>query len=285
MSTPTKPDFRKSLPFLRSEWEGCTRCALGVYRNETNSAFVFGEGTAGGIMFVGEGPGKDEAAEGRPFVGASGRLIRHVIARLGVTQYYITNAVCCRSCKPDVDGEGKIRTRINYRTRREEQVIRDEPPKPLEIDACRARLYEEVYLVDPTIIVALGKQAADALARRSVSITAECGKPTKIFIPGAGAVPSITEKKKVWARKVRSELVLPTEPSEVEYLMVPVFHPAYVLSRQAEDPSKTNTTLRVFLDALKKAVVIHNRMRLEVYGDSVDVKDIDESDVFEDSKF
>ncbi len=280
--TVVKQDFRKSLPLLRSEWEGCTRCALGVVREESGSAFVFGEGTAGGIMFVGEGPGKDEAYEGRPFIGASGKLIRHVINKLGLTQYYITNAVCCRSCKQDVDGEGKPKTRVNYRTKILEPVIRDEPPKPLEIEACRPRLFEEIYLVDPTVIVALGARAAEALTGRTINIAAECGNPRRVQIPGAGQIPSLTEKKRAWVRKVKGELSMPTEQNMVEYHMVPVVHPAYVLSRQAEDRSKTNNTLTMFLNAIKKAVKIHNRLRLEVHGDTIDLHDIEEQDFFED---
>lgn len=277
----TRPDFRKSLPLLRSEWERCTKCSLGTFREESGGAFVFGEGMTGGIMFVGEGPGKDEAIEGRPFIGASGKLIRHVINRLGLTQFYISNAVCCRSCKPDMDGEGKPRMRINYRTKREEPVIRDEAPKKIELEACRPRLFEEIYLVDPTVIVALGAQAATTIAQRAVSIAAECGRPTTVHIPGAGDHATLTDKRQAWGRKVKGELLFPTEQNEVMYLMVPVYHPAYVLSKQGENPSATNTTLRVFVDAIRKAVRIHNRIRLEIYGDTANLHDFDESEILE----
>lgn len=175
--------------------------------------------------------------------------------------------------------DGTVRTRLNRRTMIEEPVIKDEPPKPIEIETCRPRLYEEIYLVDPTIIVALGSQAAASLMKKSVSIAAVCGKPQLIQVPGAGVHASITDKKKAWVRRVKGVLHTPVEQNAVEYLMIPAFHPAYVLSRQAEDPRKTNTTLQMFLAALKTAVRIHNKLRLEIYGDTADLRDINEADI------
>jgi len=274
-----RPDFRKSLPLLRSEWDGCRRCGLGEFRDASGGSFVFGEGQRGGIMFIGEGPGKDEAAYGQPFIGASGKLLRHIIKKLGITTYYITSAVCCRSCAPQYDTEGNLMQRLDYKTKQLGPIIKDQPPTPQQIAACQPRLYQEIYLVDPVLIVALGKQAAEAVARQSVSITAESGNPLTVRIPGAGYHPSVTAKRREWARNVKKQFTMPVEQNEVEYLMIPIVHPALLLSRHLDE--RKDNPVQLFVDGMRRAVSIYTRYRMEVFGDTIDTYDLNESDVLE----
>lgn len=255
----SKPDARKPLPVLAEEWDGCTRCALGERREVVRGCVVFGEGQTGGVMFVGEGPGFNEEYEGRPFIGASGLFLRKIIQSMLLEEYYITNAVCCRSAEPRTDGNGDPML-----DRNDNPLYVDKPPVKPHIEACRPRLMEEIYLVDPVIIVGLGGTACEALTGHGFSIMKERGTPLEIFVPGAGEHPVVTEKKKVWARRQGGQLVLPTEQNRVSYTMVPTLHPAAVL-RSVADMSEGNPFQR-FVQDIRLAIDVYNQYMAEVYG-------------------
>ncbi len=247
------PDIRKTLPVLRQQWEQCRNCELGQRRASVNGAFVFGEGMPGRIMLIGEGPGKDEEKEGRPFVGKSGQLLREVLATLDMSSLvYITNIVCCRSCAQDYDNEGKPKFYDNNAP-----IIKDQTPLPVQVQACSDRLYEEIYLVDPALIVTLGGASAEAMLHRSITVTSECGNTYVAQVPGASRAASITDKKKVWRRKVRGEWVQPTTQNMVEYQLLVNLHPAYV-ARYIED-RRPGAPMEQFYRTLETARNIYNK--------------------------
>jgi uracil-DNA glycosylase len=260
------PDARKSLPKLREEWSSCTKCALGERRIANEGQFVFGEGVTRGVMFVGEGPGKDEEISGRPFIGKSGQILRRIIEKLNLTEYYVTNIVACRSCTPFTDGAGQPMMRKNWSTKQMEVSYKDEPPTPPQIEACAPRLYEQIYLVDPVVIVALGASAAKMLMQRHVSITSPDtrGQPFHISIPGAGYSTVRTEKRGAWIRSTGGKLHLPIEQSEVRYLCIPTIHPAFV-ARKLADVSG-DSPFRQLAGDIRKAVQVYERYMLEVHG-------------------
>lgn len=215
-------------------------------------------------MFVGEGPGANEALEGRPFIGASGGVLRKAINKLGLAECsYISNVVICRSFGPKYDNNGVIMTRNNRRTGTREVVYQDEPPPMPATLACLARLYEEIYIIDPVLIVALGAEAAKALMRRSVAITEKRGTTATINIPGVWSVPDLTNKG-VWMRKKGGEVSYPTAQNYVEYLMFMTVHPAHVLYRQA-DQSHGNP-VQVFIEDMHFITDIYYRYAKEAYG-------------------
>lgn len=120
-----------SLHTLEREVHNCTRCSLGHGRTQS----VPGEGPLNAlVMFVGEGPGFEEDRQGRPFVGRSGRLLIESLKKAGIerTEVYITNVVKCRP--PD-----------------------NRDPLPVEVAACAAFLDRQITLVNPRIIVTLGR--------------------------------------------------------------------------------------------------------------------------------
>ena len=129
----------------------CTRCKL--HKGRTN--MVFGEGNTGArLVFIGEGPGRDEDLAGRPFVGEAGRLLTRIIEggmRLKREDVYICNIVKCRP--PD-----------------------NRVPERDEIDACIPFLKEQIRIIRPEVICALGKTAAQELLGRTFKITEERGK-------------------------------------------------------------------------------------------------------------
>jgi len=179
-------DYRRPLHVLKEEWETCTKCDLGTRREEEQGEFVFGEGVGSrGIMFIGEGPGEKEEYEGRPFVGPSGKILRNAIEALGIANYYVSNVVACRSCAQGFSSEGQPLFKTNRLTGHQEPWIKDQPPTIPQAQACLPRLLEEIYLVDPHIIVTLGSEASKALLGSAFSsITKDRGPPKEIQVPG-----------------------------------------------------------------------------------------------------
>lgn len=130
---------------LAEEAAGCTRCDLAAGR--TNVVFGVGSRRAR-LMFVGEGPGRDEDLRGEPFVGRSGKLLDRLMAEeLGMdrTQCYVANIVKCRP--PN-----------------------NRDPRPAEMAACRPYLDGQLSLIRPAVIVTLGNVATRALLETSEGI-------------------------------------------------------------------------------------------------------------------
>ena len=130
----------------------CKRCKL----HATRSTIVFGEGNPEArVMFIGEGPGKDEDAQGRPFVGKAGQLLTAVIEKgmkLKRSDVYIANVVKCR---PTVNMELK----------------RDRPPDDEETSACGGFLKQQIDIIQPAVIVTLGNPSTKFLLNPKEGIT------------------------------------------------------------------------------------------------------------------
>jgi DNA polymerase len=149
-STPATPspasDARARLPQLAEVVAGCTRCGLAQSRTQT----VFARGNPlAKLCFVGEAPGADEDAQGLPFVGRAGQLLDRMIAAMGLspeTDAYVCNIIKCRP-------PGNRR------------------PEPEEIAACIPYLHEQLEVIDPRVIVALGNTAVAALLDTKLGIT------------------------------------------------------------------------------------------------------------------
>jgi DNA polymerase len=150
-------DPERALKELAKEASGCTRCPL--YKNATQT--VFGEGPADvALMLVGEQPGDQEDLVGRPFVGPAGKVLDRALETAGVERstVYITNAV------KHFKNEPRRKRRIHKK------------PDTSEIDACRWWLDNELAIVQPNIVVALGATAARAVTHETLSINANRGR-------------------------------------------------------------------------------------------------------------
>ena len=135
---------------LRQTCEACSACPL----NETRNRMVFGVGNRQSpILFVGEGPGQQEDLEGEPFVGAAGKLLDEMLSIIDLNRNncYIANVVKCRP--PG-----------NRDPREEEQA------------ACIGHLQEQIRLLQPRILICLGRIAAGVLIRKDYRITKEHGQ-------------------------------------------------------------------------------------------------------------
>lgn len=142
---------------IRARALGCTRCDLAATRTNV----VFGEGNPGApLVLVGEGPGENEDATGRPFVGRAGKLLDEVLLRNGMTRkhVYICNVLKCRASNME---RGR---RLNR------------PPTPEEIAACQPWLREQTDLMKPLVIVCLGAPAANTVIHKGFRITSERGR-------------------------------------------------------------------------------------------------------------
>lgn len=147
-------DAEEALEEVHSRVRVCTLCPLS--RSRTRA--VPGEGAIDAkVMFVGEGPGFDEDQQGRPFVGAAGRLLTDQLKRIGLDRQkvFITNIVKCRP-----------------------PGNRD--PEPGEIDACHDYLLAQIAIIEPKVICTLGRIAAHGLIDRGLSISREHGRPRTV---------------------------------------------------------------------------------------------------------
>jgi uracil-DNA glycosylase len=126
-----------ALKLIREDLGDCTRCKL--HKGRTNIVFGVGDPRAE-LMFVGEGPGADEDAQGEPFVGRAGQLLNNMIRAMGIKreEVYIANVVKCRP--------------PGNRT-----------PERDECDTCSPFLMRQIAVVKPKVIVALGATAAKNL--------------------------------------------------------------------------------------------------------------------------
>jgi len=162
------------LTLLATEAAACRGCRLSA----TRSNVVFADGNFRSPLFLlGEAPGREEDLQGVPFVGRSGKLLDRLLTEeTGITRsnYYIANIIKCRP--PD-----------------------NRNPLPDEVDACRHFLTDQISLVSPKVILALGNFAAKTLLQSPDGITKLRGNVFDIDVAG------------------------------VSYKVVPTFHPSYVL--------------------------------------------------------
>lgn len=178
---------REQLRTLCGEWADCTRCVLAETRINT----VFGNGNPDAdIMLIGEGPGAEEDESGDAFVGKSGKLLTDLLEAAGMRRedVFITNLVECRP--PE-----------NRDPTKDEKV------------ACYPRLVRQIYLIDPLLIIPIGKPAMNWLMKGDwKGIVENHGKLGAIKIPG--------------------------KHMEISYPAMPILHPAYILR---EDKINTKT--------------------------------------------
>jgi uracil-DNA glycosylase family 4 len=170
-----------ALKLIREEIGNCTRCKLSAGRNK----IVFGDGDPNAdLMFVGEGPGADEDAQGLPFVGRGGQLLNNMIAAMGLKreQVYIANVVKCRPPQ-------------------------NRTPEPDEAHTCSPFLFEQIDVVRPKVIVALGQTAVSYLtaerkplaAWRGVTHPFRNGSKLIVTYHPAFLLRDPNQKKHAWA--------------------------------------------------------------------------------------
>lgn len=141
---------KEQMQQLKSQCMGCQGCALA----DTRTNLVFGDGNPSSpILFVGEGPGEQEDLQGVPFVGRAGQLLDQMldIIDLNRNRYYIANIVKCRP-------------------------PRNRDPLHTEQDACANWLAQQMQIIQPKIMICLGRIAACRMIREDYKITRQHGQ-------------------------------------------------------------------------------------------------------------
>jgi uracil-DNA glycosylase family 4 len=184
---PASDVARMDWAALETAVAGCVKCRLCEGRTKT----VFGVGDRKAKwLFIGEGPGRNEDLQGLPFVGPAGKLLDNMLMAMGLSRTenaFIANVVKCRPTGDDG---------------------RDRPPAPDEIAACMPYLQRQIELIQPAILVALGKTAAVSL----LDLPAESpvgklrgqvfeyrGLPLVVTYHPAYLLRRLTDKGKSWA--------------------------------------------------------------------------------------
>ena len=157
----------------------CTKCALHATRTQT----VFGVGSrAARWMFIGEAPGVDEDRQGEPFVGRAGQLLNAMLFAIGLKreEVFIANVLKCRP-----------------------PGNRD--PQPDEVAQCEPYLIQQIQLIQPRLIVALGRHAAHSLLKTEMPLSklrgqrlSYHGTPLIVTYHPAYLLRTPTDKRKVW---------------------------------------------------------------------------------------
>jgi DNA polymerase len=147
----TAEERREALVDLFKEVQKCTRCPL----HETRTKTVFGAGNADAeLMFVGEAPGAEEDRQGLPFVGRAGQLLNQMLEGIGLAREDVFIANVLKSRPPG-----------------------NRDPQPLEIEACRPYLFDQVRLIEPRVVCTLGNFATKLLSGNPAGITKVRGTP------------------------------------------------------------------------------------------------------------
>jgi uracil-DNA glycosylase len=147
----TAAERREQLVQLYKEVRSCNRCPL----YETRTKVVFGAGNADAdLMFVGEAPGAEEDRQGLPFVGRAGQLLNQMLEEIGLVRDDIFIANVLKSRPPG-----------------------NRDPQPLEIEACKPWLFEQVRLIEPRVVCTLGNFSTKLLSGSPTGITRVRGTP------------------------------------------------------------------------------------------------------------
>jgi len=165
---------------LKAAVSGCTKC--GLHKTRTQTVFGVGDEQAD-WMLIGEAPGAEEDRLGDPFVGQAGRLLDNMLAAIGLSRrenVYIANVLKCRP--PG-----------------------NRNPAPEEVEQCSPHLLKQIELIQPKLIVAMGRFAAQTLLKSDASIASLRGRvhryagvPLIVTYHPAYLLRTLEDKAKAW---------------------------------------------------------------------------------------
>lgn len=197
----------EALGALQRAWSSCRGCGLCEHRNSV----VFGYGNPNAqILIIGEAPGETEDRVGVPFIGAAGQLLDQYLG------YSSANPVV----QEIIESINRTKSKSDADRRDLRNLLLDEfyfcnvvmcrPPEnrdplPKEIEVCRIRLVEQIYIVDPVLIVSTGRIATEAIVGKKVSILSSRGEMFDVEITG--------------------------RTQNVRYPVLAVLHPSYLLRK------------------------------------------------------
>lgn len=238
-------DKKEQLQQLYSLWYGCAKCILVETREGQD--IVFGEGNPDAkIMIIGEGPGEEEERTGIPFVGPSGHLLNQMLALVSDNDSIKELSTWFDKAARTKANVAKFHEEV-IKWRNDEffitNVVSCRPPENRsptnpEVKACFDRLRMMVHIVDPMLIISVGKTALEALLHRQSEITTKRGQLHEIEIHG--------------------------RMGKVKYPVMPILHPSYLL-RKADWKNRDGDYVKTTKD-LYKAVRLKDELMLHYYG-------------------
>src|SRR2546425_8068380 len=211
-SMPLTADAKaQAMAELRERALACLKCS---HLASARKSVVFGVGDIhSSLLFVGEAPGADEDVQGEPFVGKAGQLLTRIIQAMGLSRegVYIADILKCRPDTPGQSGGNR-------------------KPTPEEMETCIPYLHQQIDLIQPKVLVALGGTAVEGLLGKTIGITRLRGQwqtyrniplmPT--FHPSYLLRPeNATQKRAVWEDmlQVMQKLALPISEKQKRYFL------------------------------------------------------------------
>lgn len=250
MTEEAYTDKERAVLSLFSQWTDCTKCELGKLRTEKHldtdgysGNIVFGDGNVeADMVIIGIGPGENEDQQGCPYVGESGNILNEYLDQVKMLrdELFVMNIVACRPFSKSID----------FKTKRPKEENRD--PTPLEREKCRPLWQEALYIIDPLVVVVMGKPAVmEVTGQRSVSMRDVQGTVMSCQIPGKAVSPT--------------------------YTVIPMYHPAF-LSRSGD--TYRGGPWHQALIAWKRAVYFLDQLRNLYYGTPMPDRGLKEEDMF-----
>lgn len=238
-------DNATKLQQLYSLWYGCAKCPLVETREGQD--IVFGEGNPNAkIMIIGEGPGEEEERTGVPFVGPSGHLLNQMLALVSDNASIQELSTWYDKAPRSKANVAKFHEEV-FKWRNDEffitNVVACRPPENRapsnpEVKACFDRVRAMIMIIDPIIIISVGKTALEALVHKQAEITGKRGQLHEVEISG--------------------------RLGKVKYPVMPILHPSYLL-RKADWKNRDGDYVKTTKD-LYKAVRLKDELMLHYHG-------------------
>lgn len=239
---------QEQLQQLYNQWYACKRCELSNWREGEDVCFGSGNPDAS-VLFIGEAPGEEEANHSMPFIGPSGVLLNKLLAQTTDNEdiwelwKWVSKGTLTK------DKEASFQEKVVEWREKEffvTNVVACRPPENRqptgnEAKACWERLWNIIYIVDPMIIVAVGKIALTTLLKKNAEITKVRGQIFDVEYQG--------------------------RVGTLKYPVVPVLHPSYLL-RKADWKEKTGDYQKTVGDLLK-ALRIADTLKNKNFGTPV----------------
>lgn len=229
----------EQLQALYSEWSGCKKCNLSMFRDAQNNAIsgntldiVFGDGNPDSrILILGEAPGEEEESSQIPFIGRAGQLLNQILAITSADpeikkMYHSYNT---KKHRTKSDEENFTHQMVNWR--KNNYFITDvvscrppenRPPSHSEMDICWERLWNIVYIVDPIVIIACGNSALSSMLKKRKTVIT-------------------SYRSEVYDCKFSGRIC------DIKYPVIPTYHPTHLL-RKADWNTKGGDWDKTLLD-------------------------------------
>lgn len=270
------PDDSKSTGDLYDKWRDCTQCNLGLVRVKRASEALEDEklpeqpqrnGKSRGLLVVGLAPSRNDERDGvhfgrgpwnrdkKGYDPSGADLLRALFKKHGMGQVFYTSLVACRSCELQVNEDGSPRTFERNGIPR--PYYKDRPPLHPEISACQPRLWEEIYVVDPLLIISTQPEVTGyLLGKRSLSD----GEVGQMHLPGRTQIPK-QDARGQFSRMMRGVRSFYAAPLMLEYAVMQVPNPDMALQRHAN--RRQDSELNQLKACIQLASQVYQRYREE----------------------